>query len=409
MSSTPRLIVQKYGGSSVGSPERILAVARRIRDARLAGHQLVVVVSAMGHTTDELIELAHKVSKSPSRREMDMLLSTGERISMALLSMALGDLGVPAMSLTGSQTGIITDTSHRRARIQRILGDRVRQGLAEGKVVIVAGFQGMSEAKEITTLGRGGSDTTAVALASALGAERCEIYTDVNGVYSADPRIVPAARLWQKVRHDHMVELAARGAGVLHLRSVQIAARYKVPLWVLNSLKEKAEGTEVVTQKTSRGMEQYQVVGVTLDKDRVHVRAVCARPTVVAAIWDAAKEHQMPLYSPWFHKNEVQFFAEQEMADEWKKVLDRLTGDGFLQEYSVDDKVLPVSVIGDRLTQDGLALSEIHDTLGKEHIEVIAGSASPLSLTFFVPAHRAQDAVKALHDRFQSNIEAHQE
>lgn len=403
------LIVQKYGGTSVGSPERILAVATRIRDACQAGHSLVVVVSAMGGTTDDLIDLAGKVSKAPPRREMDMLLSTGERISMALLSMALSDLGIPAMSLTGSQTGIITDTSHRRARIQRILGDRVRQGLAEGKVVIVAGFQGVSEAKEITTLGRGGSDTTAVALAAALGAERCEIYTDVDGVFSADPRIVPKARLWRRVRHDHMVELAARGAGVLHLRSVQIAARYRVPLWVLNSLKAGAEGTEVVTDKSKPGMEQYQVVGVTLDSDRVHVRAVFARPTVVSAIWDSAKEHQLPLYSPWFNENEVRFFAEQEMAEEWKKVLDKLTADGFLKEYSVDDKFLPVSVVGDRLTQDGLALSEIHDTLGKEHIAVAAGAASPLALTFYVAAHRAQDAVKALHDRFQSNIEGFQE
>ncbi|NBU21741.1 aspartate kinase, partial [bacterium] len=205
------LIVQKFGGTSVGSPERIQKVAERIAHAHQAGNQLVVVVSAMGHTTDELIELAHEVSRQPPHREMDMLLSAGERISMALLSMALADCKVPALSLTGSQTGIITDSSHRRARIQRILGDRVRTALGDGKVVIVAGFQGVSETREITTLGRGGSDTTAVALAAALQAEKCEIYTDVDGVFSADPRLVEDAKVWNQIPHDLMVELATRG------------------------------------------------------------------------------------------------------------------------------------------------------------------------------------------------------
>ncbi len=404
------LIVQKYGGTSVGSPERIQSVAARIRDTCQAGHSVVVVVSAMGHTTDELITLAGQVSKAPPRREMDMLLSTGERISMSLLSMALSDLGVPALSLTGSQSGIITDTSHRRARILKILGDRVRQGISDGKVVIVAGFQGVSETKEITTLGRGGSDTTAVALAAALKAARCEIYTDVDGIYSADPRDVPGARLWKQIRHDHMVELAARGAGVLHLRSVQLAARYGVPLQVMNSLKNgsSAEGTRVVKGSVDRGMEQYQVVGITLDSDRVHVRVNCARPTVVSALWAAAKENQLPVYSPWFNREEVQFFAEKEMAEEWKRVLDKLTLDGFLSEYSVDEKLLPVSVVGDRLTQDGYALCEIHDVFAKEQIEAQSGTASPLALTFFVPAHRAHDAVRALHERFQANIQSFQ-
>ena len=189
------LIVQKYGGTSLGSPQRIVAVAKRIARLRADGHQAVVVVSAMGQSTDDLIELAHQVSQQPAHREMDMLLTTGERISMALLTMALTDLGVDAISLTGSQSGIITDQSHRRARIKKILGDRIRTALKEDKVVIVAGFQGVSETKEITTLGRGGSDTTAVALASVLSAELCEIYTDVDGVYSTDPRICSDAVL----------------------------------------------------------------------------------------------------------------------------------------------------------------------------------------------------------------------
>jgi aspartate kinase len=216
-------VVQKYGGTSVGSPERILAVAQRIAYCREQTRGLVVVVSAMGHTTDELIDLAQKVSQNPPRREMDMLLSTGERISMALLSMALSDLGVPAISFTGSQSGIITDGSHRRARIKRILGDRIREAVEAGKVAIVAGFQGVSEQKEITTLGRGGSDTTAVALAAALDADVCEIYTDVDGVFSADPRKVSGAKHLTSLSHDLMVELASRWAGVLHPRSVEVA------------------------------------------------------------------------------------------------------------------------------------------------------------------------------------------
>ncbi len=400
------LVVQKYGGTSVGTPEKILAVARRIAQAHREGTQLVVVVSAMGHTTDELISLAGQVSKAPPRREMDMLLSTGERISMALLSMALSDLGVKAISLTGSQSGIITDTSHRRARILRILGDRLREGLAQGHVVIVAGFQGVSEAKEITTLGRGGSDTTAVALAATLKAERCEIYTDVDGVYSADPRVVPDARLWKEIRHDHMVELAARGAGILHLRSVQLAARFRVPLWVLNSAKGGLLGTQVVEKtQVQAGMEQPQVVGVTCDLDRVLVQVVCARPTAIAALWDRAREGQLPLYAPLFSGTEVLFFCEKEMALEWKAILDKLTIDGFLQEYRIDDSYVPLAVVGDRLTQDGSALSEIYDVLAKEHVEARAGFASPLALTFVVPAHRAKDVVRALHARFQSRMD----
>jgi aspartate kinase len=239
------VLVHKYGGTSVNGPDRIRAVAARIAGARAAGHELVVVVSAMGDTTDELIALAHRVSPSPSRRELDMLLTTGERVSMALLAMALHDLGVRAISFTGSQSGILTDEAHSSARIVGVKPDRIRAALAEGRVVIVAGFQGVSPVtREITTLGRGGSDTTAVALAAALGRARCEIFTDVDGVFTADPRIVPAARLVPRLGYRACSALAHLGGRVLHARCVDLAARERVPLAVRSSFRD-APGTEI--------------------------------------------------------------------------------------------------------------------------------------------------------------------
>ena len=229
------LVVQKFGGSSVADPDRIRAVADHVIRTRRAGHDVVVVVSAMGKSTDDLLRLAHDVAGTPSGREMDMLLTAGERISMALLCMAMIDRGVHAVSFTGSQAGIVTDTVHGRAKILEIKGDRIREALAEGSVAVVAGFQGISTDKDITTLGRGGSDTTAVALAAALGADTCEIYTDVSGVYTADPRIVPKAHKLAKVSYDEMLEMAATGGRVLALRSVEFARNHGVPVHVRSS------------------------------------------------------------------------------------------------------------------------------------------------------------------------------
>jgi aspartate kinase len=239
------VVVQKYGGTSVGDPSRIKAVADRVVRTRDAGHEMVVVVSAMGQTTDTLLDLAAQVSSTPHPREMDMLLTAGERISMALLAMALNDRGVPAVSYTGSQAGILTDSAHGGARITRITGERVHESLGEGKVVIVAGFQGVDPAsKEITTLGRGGSDTTAVALAATLGAVSCEILTDVRGVYTADPRVVPEAHLLADIGYDQMIDLARAGAGVLMAHSVETARDHSVPVHVRSSFTDE-EGTWV--------------------------------------------------------------------------------------------------------------------------------------------------------------------
>lgn len=390
------LIVQKFGGTSVGSPERILAVARRIAETRDRGHQLVIVVSAMGQSTDELIELAHQVSKDPPNREMDMLLSAGERVSMALLSMALSDLKIRALSFTGSQSGIMTNSSHRRARIRRISGDRLRAALADDQVVIVAGFQGVSENKEITTLGRGGSDTTAVALAAALRAARCEIYTDVDGVYSADPRIVPEAKLWRTIPHAHMVELATRGAGVLHPRSVELAKQFKVPLLVLSSL-NPSEGTSVTENK---GMEEFAIAGITAAKDKCFIQVELTRPTLLGALWDTASRSHLSVIAPVFSEGKVQYFIDRDARGEWKKLLDRLSTDGYVKKFEFQSDLLPVSVVGDRFSQDGAALYQVIETLARSHISVTIGSASALAITVAVPVSHADDAVRALHQEF---------
>ncbi len=398
------LIVQKFGGTSVGTPERIRQVAKRIAKRHSEGHPLVVVVSAMGHTTDELIALAQQVSDHPAHREMDMLLSAGERISMALLSMALGDIKVPALSLTGSQSGIITDQSHRRARIRRILGDRIRSALAEKKVVIVAGFQGVSETKEITTLGRGGSDTSAVALATALGAERCEIFTDVNGVYSADPRVVPSAILWEKIPHDLMVELATRGAGVLHPRCVELAKQHQIQLCVKNTLDpNESVGTVLIQRQTgdsSLGMEEFGIVGVTADKGKLFIRVKLTRSTVLGSVWDRSAEAHLSLIAPVFSNHDVSFYSERDGESDWKKLLHDLTTEGFVQSYEIVSDVVPLSIIGDRFSQDGRALHEIIEVLSQAHIPVDSGSSSALAVTLGVSIRHVDDAVRALHAEF---------
>lgn len=388
--------VQKYGGTSVGTPERIQAVARRIARKKESGNSLVVVVSAMGKTTDDLLKLASQVSARPADREIDMLLTAGERISMSLLSMALGDLGVQAMSLTGSQSGIITDTSHRRARIKKILGDRVKQGLQEDRVVIVAGFQGVSEKKEITTLGRGGSDTTAVALAAALKAEACEIFTDVDGVFSCDPSLVKGAKFYDRIDHDFMIEMAMRGAGVLHPRSVELAKKFSVPLSVINSLKEKTERKTMVL--SAQDMEGFTPTGVASDEDKMLVKVELSRSTVFGALWERLKEENLTVLSPFFYGTEVHCFADRDSLDAWKKVISRLQVDGFVNEVHFDDDTVPVSVVGQCVAQAGEALHGILELLAQNHIPVTVSMTSPLSITVGVSRAKSEDAVKALHE-----------
>ena len=279
------LLVQKFGGTSVATADKILAAARRAIRAHQRGDRVLVVVSARGHTTDELIELAKEISERPPAREMDMLLSTGEQVSVALMAMAIQSLGVPAISFTGAQIGIVTDSFHTKARIRNISTERMAQALDEGKIVIVAGFQGVDEHYNITTLGRGGSDTTAVALAAVLGADACEIYTDVDGVYTTDPRIVPEARKVDRISYDEMLELASLGAGVMHSRSIEFAKKYGVPIHVRSSFTD-TPGTWIVPEQDARRLGST-VTGAALAKDEalITVLGVPDRPGVVHTLF----------------------------------------------------------------------------------------------------------------------------
>lgn len=394
-------IVQKFGGTSVGSPEKILDVADRIAADYKLGKRLVIVVSAMGHTTDELIRLAKQVSKEPLEREMDMLLTVGERISMSLLSLALNERKIPAVSLTGSQAGIVTDLAHSRARIKRILGDRVREGLDQGKVVIVAGFQGVSEAKEITTLGRGGSDTTAVALACALNLMQCEIYTDVDGVYSVDPRLItkgakgPQGKAvhYSRVGYDQMILAAHLGSQVLHPRSVELAKAFKIKLFVKDARDKKKNPT--MTEVTQ--MENHHFKTITMDDKKAVLEVELMRASQFSAILDYSKEHKLSITLPVLESQHVRFFYEKSDESAWQKGLSRLATDGFIKRYEFQREWIPVSAVGDRFTQDGSALGEMMDHLSKNEILIKLGVASPISITFAIESHKAKDAVAALH------------
>src|SRR3954462_1056600 len=282
---TVPLLVQKFGGTSVANSDKILAAARRAIRAHQKGNRVLVVVSARGHTTDELVDLAKEISEHPPAREMDMLLSTGEQISVALMAMAIQTLGVPAISFTGAQIGIVTDSFYTKARIRNISTERMIQALDEGKIVIVAGFQGVDENYNITTLGRGGSDTTAVALAAVLGADACEIYTDVDGVYTTDPRIVPEARKIDRISYDEMLELASLGAGVMHSRSIEFAKKDAVPIHVRSSFSD-GRGRGMVGEAAARRL-GATVTGAALAKDeaRLTILGVPDRPGVVHSLF----------------------------------------------------------------------------------------------------------------------------
>jgi len=397
--------VLKFGGTSVASPERIARVAQIIAARRQAGESLVVVVSAMGRTTDDLIGLAHEVSRAPAPREMDMLLTVGERVSMALLSMALSDLGVDACSLTGSQSGIITTGHHRRAKIVEVRPARIRDHLARGQVVIVAGFQGVSEDREITTLGRGGSDTTAVALAASLGAEGCEIYTDVTGIYSGDPRVVGStAKRLSAVPSDWMVEMAHRGAGVLHPRCVELAMAHGVKLRVLSSFLATGpeNGTDVVLipKKESPPMESFRVLGVACDEDWVGLEVELARAGAAGSIWSAADQAGLSVLSPVFLGERIAAFVARDALADWRKCLERLTHEGFIRRFDIHEDRIPLSLVGERLSDTGRVLSELAEVLGASEIPVWAGSASALALTVGIRQNRAEEAVQKVHQHF---------
>lgn len=398
------LIVQKYGGTSVADADRMKAVAEHIAFTTRHGNDVVVAVSAMGKATDNLIALANSVSTSPPGREMDMLLTTGERVSAALLTMALHDLGVDAVSFTGSQVGIITDTSHGKAKILEVKGDRLRAALADGKVCVVAGFQGVSTAKEITTLGRGGTDTTAVALAAALGADSCEIYTDVTGVFSADPRIVPQARKLAKVNFDEMLEMAGAGSKVLALRSVEFARNHNVPIHVRSSFTWEP-GTWVTTEEPS--MEDPIISGVVTDvsEAKVTVVGVPDRPGISAAIFEplAAANVNVDMIvqnTSIEGHTDISFtvpLADMKVSEE---VVGRVAKEIGATGVTHDADIAKVSLVGAGMkTSPGIA-AKMFRTLADENINIEMISTSTIRISVVIATRDLEPAARALHTAF---------
>jgi aspartate kinase len=399
------IIVQKYGGTSVADAERVRAVAGRVLRAREAGHEVVVVVSAMGHTTDELLALANGITSTPQPRELDMLLTAGERIAMSVLAIALNARGCRAASYTGSQAGIITDTQHGRAKIVEIRPARIRESLQAGNVVIVAGFQGLSTTYDITTLGRGGSDTTAVALAAALSAEACEIYTDVPGVFTADPRIVPDARRIDRISYEGMLELAASGAKVLQLRSVEYARRNNVRLHVRSSFTDE-EGTWVV-EEDEPGMEQALISGVALDAEeaKVTLEEVPDRPGIAASIFKAVAADGINvdmIVQNVSHegKTDVSFTIPREDLTRLERLLSGVVKDVGAFRFSTDGDIAKISLVGAGMKSHPGVAAEMFDALASEGVNIEMISTSSIRISCVVRAADAERAVQAIHTRF---------
>jgi aspartate kinase len=410
------LVVQKYGGSSVADATSIKRVATRIVEARRAGHDVCVVVSAMGDTTDELIDLAEQVSPMPPGRELDMLLTAGERISMALLAMAITDLGVEARSFTGSQAGVITTSSHGKARIIDVTPGRIQGALDEGAVAIVAGFQGVSpDTKDITTLGRGGSDTTAVALAAALQAEVCEIYTDVDGVFSADPRIVPAARQLPYITYEEMLELAAAGAKVLHLRCVEYARRYGLPIHVRSSFSQR-DGTWVVSDAsaiptTSKGetVEQPIISGVAHDRSeaKVTVVGVPDKPGEAAMIFEALAKAEVNIdmivqnvSAEATGLTDISFTMPHTDTAHAVAALEQTQDAIGFTDLRVDDQIGKVSLVGAGMRTNAGISATFFRALADAGVNVEMISTSEIRISVITRSDALDAAVAAIHTAF---------
>jgi aspartate kinase len=399
------LIVQKYGGTSVGSPERIENVAEKVMAARKRGNDIVVVVSAMSGETDRLVGLAQKIAEQPDPRELDVLLSTGEQVTIALLAIALQKRGCPARSYTGAQVRILTDSAHNKARIREIDEAAVRKDLAAGRVVVVAGFQGVDENGNITTLGRGGSDTTGVALAAALKADECQIYTDVDGVYTTDPRVVPNARRLDRITFEEMLEMASLGSKVLQIRSVEFASKYNVPFRVLSSFQE-GEGTLITLEEPQ--MEQAVISGIAFNRDeaKLTVIGVPDQPgiayRILGPIADANIEVDMI----------VQNVAEDATTDftftvhrrdyaNAMGILQRVAKDMGAREVSGDNKIIKISLVGVGMRSHAGIASKMFQALSKEGINIRMISTSEIKISVVVDEKYLELGVRALHDAFQ--------
>ncbi|HEX5095131.1 MAG TPA: aspartate kinase [Acidimicrobiia bacterium] len=400
------LVVQKYGGTSVGDPDRVRAVADHVVRTRRSGRGVVVVLSAMGKTTDDQIRLAHDVAgHGNGGREMDMLLTAGERISMSLLCMAVESLGVPAVSFTGSQAGIVTDTAHGKAKILEVRADRIRDALADGRVAIVAGFQGVSTDRDVTTLGRGGSDTTAVALAAALGADECEIYTDVEGVYSADPRIVPAAHRLSHVSFDEMLEMAATGGRVLALRSVEFARNHNVRVHVRSSF-TWAPGTWVTEE--DRSMEQAIISGVTHDTSeaKITIEQVPDRPGIAASVFrtlaDAGVNVDMIVQNVSTEGHtDISFTLPRVDLGVAATEMDKIIVETEAAGYRTDEQIGRVSLIGAGMKTNPGVAAKMFETLANEAINIEMISTSTIRISCVVHEDDVERAVRTLHTAFE--------
>jgi aspartate kinase len=391
-SRSPGLVVMKFGGTSVGDTERLKRVAARCVAASDAGNRVVAVVSAMGKTTDDLIRLAHEISKRPAPRELDMLASVGERISCALVAMAIIDLGHKATSLTGSQAGIVTDSTHTKAKIVEVRAHRIHEALDRGEIVLVAGFQGVSgESQDVTTLGRGGSDTTAVALAAALGADACEIFTDVRGVYTADPRVVAGARKLDEVSHEEMLEMTASGAGVMATRSVEVARSHNVSLHVRSSF-EDADGTWIREEDT-RMLEKALISAVVHRLEEPVYRVTGVEPArLFGALADAAVNVDTIVQTG----PETVFSAPAEDKADARRTLDALEAD-----WSASEDLGKVSVIGAGMKSHPGVAAKTFATLEREGITPAVVSTSPIKIACHVRTDQVDRAVRALHEAFE--------
>lgn len=399
------IVVQKYGGTSVGSVARIQAVADRVLHAREAGNDVVVVVSAMGESTDDLLAMAQEIAEVPDPRELDMLLTSGERITMALLGIALNARGCKAASYTGSQAGIITDTTHGAAKIVEIRPKRIVEALEQGFVVVLAGFQGLSNKYEITTLGRGGSDLTAVAMAGAVGAEVCEIYTDVDGIFTADPRLVPAARKVDVIGYDDMLELAAAGAKVLQSRSVEVARRAGLTIRVRSSFHD-GDGTEVREVGESE-MEGVMISGVALEEDeaKVTIDAVPDRPGVAAQIFKAIAAEGISvdmIVQNISHDGttDLSFTAPRADLPRLQGALDALTKEIGAAGFEVDDGIAKLSLVGAGMKSAPGVAADMFDALAAEGINIDMISTSPIRVSCVIRREEGKRAIQAVHTRF---------
>lgn len=399
------LIVQKYGGTSVGNPERIKNVAKRVCRAKEEGHDVVVVLSAMSGETDKLINLASQVTDNPDPREMDMLVSTGERVTIALLAMAIHALGYKAQSFTGRQAGIISDCVHTKARIEKITAHRIREAIDEGKIAVVAGFQGINEKSDVTTLGRGGSDLTAVAVAAALAADYCDIYTDVDGVYTTDPNMVPQARKIDKISYDEMLELASLGAKVLQTRSVEFAKKYNVPVRVLSSFNDNP-GTLVT--KEDADMEKVVVSGVAYDKNQVKITllGVPDKPGVAATIFNTISGANIVVDMI------IQNVSEGGLTDmsftvpktDSKKIMDvmkKVVADVGAKDVNIKEEIAKVSIVGAGMRSHSGVAAMMFTALAKEGINIMMISTSEIKISCVVDAKYTELAVRVLHDTFE--------